>query len=512
MATADFAAQMDSAENRERVFWLQGRSVVLGSVARLAEEFLEHHSGAVTAFRQHRRVKDAARGELIMGVARHFFCDCTGGSPFFSTDYVQLKGGALDEFRTRHREQVLARMTETSISRTVFDCLGNALRTRRLIAIEGPPGFGKTFPLKCWSDLHLGRSRYLRLRGITNRPSFFATVLESLGFTHIKHSGADKLQRMLQHFLRASHLMLIIAEAQNLLPSKEFSWKRPELLDWIAGGTFDQQIPCALLTWADFATRRAAAAQSTNWRAEHLGRRLHYTRLKTPPTEADFRAVAKAMLPDASAESLDLIAGYAIGSKHFMQAVVDVITDARDLAETSGRKKVTFADVDKAITQRTESDAAQVEALSSPVGRPRSHADHPGGTRVNTIAETRRLVDDLKRDPALVEWQPPSEATGVYISGAGAATSDSIAARLSNGEHVMRADAVRNLGVPFLDSLNQRSISLAKNVHAGIFVAASRSITAPITSEQDFGSGAAGTPQVNVQGHTMVVVRPIRIA
>lgn len=46
-------------------------------------------------------------------------------------------------------------------------------------------------------------------------------------------------------------------------------------------------------------------------------------------------------------------------------------------------------------------------------------------------------------------------ATGGAIYGAGTATSDSIPAMLSDGEYVIKAAAVKRLGVPFLDALNQ---------------------------------------------------------
>jgi hypothetical protein len=49
-------------------------------------------------------------------------------------------------------------------------------------------------------------------------------------------------------------------------------------------------------------------------------------------------------------------------------------------------------------------------------------------------------------------------AAGGLVSGAGSATSDSIPARLSAGEYVVRAAAVRQVGVAFLDSLNGLSV------------------------------------------------------
>lgn len=45
-------------------------------------------------------------------------------------------------------------------------------------------------------------------------------------------------------------------------------------------------------------------------------------------------------------------------------------------------------------------------------------------------------------------------ATGGYIAGPGTGTSDSIPAFLSNGEYVLTADAVRNVGLPLLDAVN----------------------------------------------------------
>lgn len=48
----------------------------------------------------------------------------------------------------------------------------------------------------------------------------------------------------------------------------------------------------------------------------------------------------------------------------------------------------------------------------------------------------------------------PGHATGGYISGPGTGTSDSIMARLSNGEFVMTADAVKRIGASNLDAMN----------------------------------------------------------
>lgn len=55
-------------------------------------------------------------------------------------------------------------------------------------------------------------------------------------------------------------------------------------------------------------------------------------------------------------------------------------------------------------------------------------------------------------------------AAGGYISGPGTATSDSIPARLSNGEYVVRAAAVKAYGAEFLEAVNQMRLPRYANV------------------------------------------------
>ncbi|MNZ22481.1 hypothetical protein D3C78_395730 [compost metagenome] len=61
---------------------------------------------------------------------------------------------------------------------------------------------------------------------------------------------------------------------------------------------------------------------------------------------------------------------------------------------------------------------------------------------------------------------PPGYATGGYISGAGTGTSDSILARLSNGEFVMRAAAVKHYGPQLLSMMN--GLQLPKFADGGL--------------------------------------------
>ena len=66
----------------------------------------------------------------------------------------------------------------------------------------------------------------------------------------------------------------------------------------------------------------------------------------------------------------------------------------------------------------------------------------------------------------------PGYATGGHVRGPGTGTSDSILARLSNGEYVVRAAAVRRYGTSMLDRLN--GLQLPKFADGGLVSAASQ--------------------------------------
>jgi hypothetical protein len=84
---------------------------------------------------------------------------------------------------------------------------------------------------------------------------------------------------------------------------------------------------------------------------------------------------------------------------------------------------------------------------------------------VNVQVNTTRTTRELFLPPSLGGTQ--KKAAGGYISGPGGPTDDLIPALLSNGEYVLRADAVKRLGVPMLDALNRSAIDVATNWLAG---------------------------------------------
>jgi hypothetical protein len=69
------------------------------------------------------------------------------------------------------------------------------------------------------------------------------------------------------------------------------------------------------------------------------------------------------------------------------------------------------------------------------------------------------VMAGLKVGAAIKAAKSQSFNTGGYVSGAGGPTSDSIPSWLSNGEYVLKAEAVKRLGIKNLDALNEGKMS-----------------------------------------------------
>lgn len=99
---------------------------------------------------------------------------------------------------------------------------------------------------------------------------------------------------------------------------------------------------------------------------------------------------------------------------------------------------------------------------------------------VNTIETTTPAGD-----------APPAFWSGGHVRGPGTGTSDSILARLSNGEYVLRAAAVRRYGLSFLNSINQ--LRMPRFADGGLVSSASRVMHTAMSADSA-ADRVSGTP------------------
>lgn len=99
-------------------------------------------------------------------------------------------------------------------------------------------------------------------------------------------------------------------------------------------------------------------------------------------------------------------------------------------------------------------NAAAIEAAYKAAGIAMNEGASYWAGQLDSGALTAAQLQEAVRNAAIANGSIKAYATGGLISGPGTGTSDSILARLSNGEYVMSADAVRMFGTGLLDQMN----------------------------------------------------------
>lgn len=132
-----------------------------------------------------------------------------------------------------------------------------------------------------------------------------------------------------------------------------------------------------------------------------------------------------------------------------------VISATGAITEDTAATKISTSATDdlSSVTKSTGNSAmpalmAAVTAVSGSLGK------------FGTVLQTVMMIMQIGKAAKL--W---AFADGGAVSGAGTGTSDSIPARLSNGEYVIKASSAKALGTNFLDRLN--SVGDGKAVHSG---------------------------------------------
>jgi hypothetical protein len=99
-------------------------------------------------------------------------------------------------------------------------------------------------------------------------------------------------------------------------------------------------------------------------------------------------------------------------------------------------------------------NAAAVELAYKAAGIAMNEGAAYWNAQLASGALTPDQLQEAVRNAAIANGSIPAYASGGLITGPGTGTSDSIIARLSNGEYVMSADAVRMFGTGLLDQMN----------------------------------------------------------
>jgi hypothetical protein len=278
--------------------------------------------------------------------------------------------------------------------------LGKGLACGKIVLIEGREGTGKSESARAWCEANLGRARFISLKGITSKTTFFRAVCQSLGLAASFTRSSTDMQARAEDVLKTSKLMLVLDESHHLLPSGDRVYAQPDLLNWVYTACTNQGAPLALITTAMFAARVRRVEEQVIWNFRQIERRIkHYIKLPEKPTKADLEAVAKFKLPRAGQAALTLLVGYAGVSAQSLTTIADTIEDATELAKEAGRDEPVFEDIKRAIHEvRMPTDKAKAESF---------------GENAHRKQARKKATVYIDADPLQETCNPPSKgATG----------------------------------------------------------------------------------------------------
>lgn len=114
-----------------------------------------------------------------------------------------------------------------------------------------------------------------------------------------------------------------------------------------------------------------------------------------------------------------------------------------------------------------------VSSITSGLATIKGIIDSVVSSVMSAISSLASAISDAVSSSEVVEGSTmdgfvPEYATGGYVSGPGSSRSDSIMARLSNGEFVMQARAVRRYGTDFMRAINQGLLTLPGFASGGL--------------------------------------------
>jgi hypothetical protein len=253
----------------------------------------------------------------------------------------------------------------TDLGRQVYETLDYTLESRRLTVIEGLARTGKTFAAKAWCEQHPGRARYVQVPSSSDDAGFFRTIARSLGVSINLNSKAHQLRDRIEDVLQTGDLLLCLDESHYLWPQSNYREALPHRINWVLTALVNHGVPVCCVTTPQFLQMQKRVEERTRWTSEQfIGRIGHYQKLSDNLSANDLGAVARSLLPEGDAKSIELLVAYATGSAKYLAAIESIVCRARYLAGRERRSKVTLAQVKSAIRESViPSDKALAEAL-----------------------------------------------------------------------------------------------------------------------------------------------------
>jgi hypothetical protein len=306
---------------------------------------------------------ESAEAELVL----FFEKLCAGSGESVARWYCPDVLAEVLAFADARAELVRQRLAQTAVAEKVFDTLDYASAERVLVRIEGESRFGKTECIDTYAAMFPGKVRVVRTPSSNSERDLIRAVAEAFGIHQTFGTRGETLKDKVEFVIRFSGVLLCFDEGAFLVPSSFTATTPPARLNWIRCAIIDRKIPCAIVvTPQSYNSALARFVKKTSYTFEQfLGREALRVSLPNELAHEDLLAVARIHFPEADEDLLGLIAAKAMQSESYLKAVENIARRARYISKKRGAKRLSLADVDKAIAEVMPAPLAPAPAVAA---------------------------------------------------------------------------------------------------------------------------------------------------
>ena len=185
------------------------------------------------------------------------------------------------------------------------------------------------------------------------------------------------MRMKIEDMLQERHLTIVFDEAHFLFPLVNRPKSPPDRLDWLRTALVDHGVTVALIMTPQFDRQCLLYEKHLGWNAAQIRGRVHRRQLPIELSTDDLVAVARKMVPQASAAQLDGLVGFTQGSDDYLAGIERLVCRAKFFATRDGRETFTNADLERALRE------------AMPTLQPVD--PHPAPTRKKTAGKARAL-------------------------------------------------------------------------------------------------------------------------
>jgi len=258
---------------------------------------------------------------------------------------------ALAALMKSEAEEHCARLVVTEIGRRVHGCLDRALKSRRIVVVNGVPRIGKTFAAQSWVQQNAGRARLVEVPTGNDDISFFRAIARGIGLGNFINYKATEIRERVEAVLFTGQLLLVLDEGKRLWPQRNLRYGYPSRIEWVMS-LINHGAHICIITTPEFFAWQQRLEQTSCWASgQFTGRISRHEMLPKELSRADLEAVARSVLPEAGDVDISAVAAYASSSARYLAAIDDIAADARYIAESEGRDTVRRADIQRAMRE-----------------------------------------------------------------------------------------------------------------------------------------------------------------